>query len=334
MSPTKGDAKNIKLEDDEPMNNKIDYILENEVENLKGKLNIVIMTATDIEKEAVFKYLKPLPDSQSLKVDTTSKQTYTIGVFGEYPIIHVQTNMGSSAPDGSTLTTKDVLDYWKPKALIMPGIAFGKDSKKQKIGYVLISESIIQYDSSKIKEGNEIPRGVIARSGLILFDRFRNCFGWEHKLEDGSKVEKFTGKILSGSKLVDDKKFKEHLFTLFPEAIGGEMEGSGIYAASFHESFDQWILVKGICDWAENKESGDKEKNQIIAAEAAVSLCYHVMSNPNAFKYLEVKSIKDIDFKETNNKVNKEFSESKNTTIFNGTIYGPINTGSGDMNNK
>lgn len=316
------------------MSNTIEYISENEVKSLKDKVKIVIMTATDIETEVVVKYLKPLPECTALKVDTNSNLTYTIGVLGEYPIIHVQTNMGSIAPDGSTLTTKDVLDYWNPKGIIMPGIAFGKDNKKQKIGDVLISESIIQYDSSKIKDGNEIPRGAIVRSGLLLFDRFKNCSTWEFDLEEGGRAEKKIGKVLSGSKLVDDKEFKKHLFTNFPEAIGGEMEGAGVYAASFHENFNQWIVVKGICDWAENKETEDKDKDQLMAVESAVSLCYNVMLNPYAFKKLGVDSIKDINFKEHKIGEKKLLSEAKNTTIFNGPIYGPINTGSGDMQNN
>ena len=316
------------------MSNKIEYISPNEVSALKNNIKIIIMTATDIEREAVFNYLKPLPGCEALKVDTTTKQTYTIGVFGEYPVIHVQTNMGSTSPDGSALTTKDVLDNWKPKAFIMPGIAFGKDSNKQKIGDVLISEFIVEYDSSKIKEGIEMPRGSIVRSGLTLFERFKNCIGWEHELKDGVKAQKIKGKLLSGSKLVDDKEFKRHLFELFPEAIGGEMEGSGVYAASFHENFNEWILVKGICDWAENKESEDKDKNQKVAVEAAVSLCHYVLSNPYALEDLCVKSIKNINFEKVQCNVNEEASQGKNATIFNGPIYGPINTGSGDMYNK
>lgn len=330
----KKNTKSISLEEDKRMINKVEYISPSEVDILKNKVKIIIMTATDIEKEAVFKYLEPLPECKLLKVDTTTKQTYTIGMFGEYPVIHVQTNMGSTSPDGSTLTTKDVLDHWKPKAIIMPGIAFGKDSKKQKIGDVLISEFIVEYDSSKIKEGNEIPRGSIARSGLTLFNRFKNCNEWEYKLEDGSRAKKIMGRLLSGSKLVDDKEFKKHLFELFPEAIGGEMEGSGVYAASFHESFNEWILVKGICDWAENKESEDKDKNQRTAVEAAVSLCYQIFLNPYAFINLDVKSINDINSKESKSEVSGEVSQAKNTTIFNGPIYGPINTGSGNMHNK
>lgn len=216
----------------------------------------------------------------------------------------------------------------------MPGICFGKDMQKQKIGDILISEFIVEYDNSKIKNGHDIPRGSIVRSGLTLFNRFKNCFGWEYSLEDGSKPRIINGRLLSGSKLVDDKEFKRHLFELFPEAIGGEMEGSGVYAASFHESFNEWILVKGICDWAENKESEDKEKNQRIAVDAAVSLCHHVLLNPYALKALDVESINDINLKETRSKVNEEALQTKNTTIFNGPVYGPINTGSGNIHDK
>ncbi len=327
-------TRTISLEEDKLMNNTVQYISPKEVEILKNKVKTIIMTATDIEKETVFKYLQPLPECEALKVDTTTKQTYTIGVLGKYPVIHVQTNMGSTSSDGSILTTKDVLDYWKPKAIIMPGICFGKDMQKQKIGDILISEFIVEYDNSKIKNGHEIPRGSIVRSGLTLFNRFKNCIGWKYLLEDGSEARIINGRLLSGSKLVDDKEFKRHLFELFPEAIGGEMEGSGVYAASFHESFNEWILVKGICDWAENKESEDKDKNQRIAVEAAVSLCHHVLLNPYALKALDVESINDINLKETTSKVSEEAPQAKNTTIFNGPVYGAINTGSGNIHEK
>lgn len=76
----------ICLEEDKPMCNKIEYISPDEVEILKNKVKIIIMTATDIEKETVFKYLQPLPKCEALKVDTTTKQTYTIGVLGKYPV--------------------------------------------------------------------------------------------------------------------------------------------------------------------------------------------------------------------------------------------------------
>ena len=54
-----------------------------------------------------------------------------------------------------------------------------------------------------------------------------------------------------------------------PEAIGGEMEGAGVYAAA---GKTDWILVKAICDWADGTKHVDKEARQKAAATNAAEL--------------------------------------------------------------
>ncbi len=61
-------------------------------------------------------------------------------------------------------------------------------------------------------------------------------------------------------------------------AIGGEMEGAGIWAASARND-TPWILVKGVCDWADGKKG---KEYQEFAAAAAVSLCLHVLQDERA----------------------------------------------------
>ena len=51
--------------------------------------------------------------------------------------------------------------------------------------------------------------------------------------------------------------FRDQLLALEPEAIGGEMEGIGLYTAAQGEKVD-WILVKAICDWADGNKETDK----------------------------------------------------------------------------
>jgi len=56
------------------------------------------------------------------------------------------------------------------------------------------------------------------------------------------------------------------------------MEGAGVYAASFRAK-TEWILVKGVCDWADGrKHDGFQE----MAAAASTSLAHFVLSDPNA----------------------------------------------------
>jgi nucleoside phosphorylase len=71
----------------------------------------------------------------------------------------------------------------------------------------------------------------------------------------------------------------------YSQAVGGEMEGAGLYAAADSKN-TAWILVKSICDW------GDETKHdmyQPLAAAAATSLVHHVLSQKTALNELSEK---------------------------------------------
>ncbi|MFB3154300.1 MAG: NB-ARC domain-containing protein, partial [Candidatus Acidiferrales bacterium] len=61
-----------------------------------------------------------------------------------------------------------------------------------------------------------------------------------------------------------------------PEAIGGEMEGAGLYVSCHDENVD-WILVKAICDWADGHKAEDKKARQQTAAHNAASFVLHAL---------------------------------------------------------
>ena len=132
----------------------------------------------------------------------------------------------------------------------MLGIAFGKDSEKQKIGDVLVASAIIPYESQRRSDDGSIEyRSPIPPSNSTLLNRFENVDGWKFDSIDGSACSIRVGQILSGEKLIDDPEFKSQLFKQFPTAIGGEMEGAGLCAVA-SEIGIPWILVKSICDTA------------------------------------------------------------------------------------
>lgn len=106
--------------------------------------------------------------------------------------------------------------------------------------------------------------------------------GWEFRRPDGTVAGAKPGQILSGEKLVDSMEFKQQLLKKYPEAIGGEMEGAGLYAAAERAKVE-WIIVKAICDWGD----GNKKKiYQNLAAAAAVSLVEHVLSDKDTLSDL------------------------------------------------
>ncbi len=83
------------------------------------------------------------------------------------------------------------------------------------------------------------------------------------------------GPMLSGEKLVDNKAFKKQLLLEFPKAIGGEMEGVGLYATAARRNCE-WVVVNGIADWADRSKT---EEWQPFAALAAATLVRAVLKN-------------------------------------------------------
>ena len=75
---------------------------------------------------------------------------------------------------------------------------------------------------------------------------------------------------------VDDPNFKEKLWGIEPEAIGGDMEGAGVVSACHRRSVP-WVVVKGICDWGENK-GDNKEK---LAARHAIGFVFDMLAKVN-----------------------------------------------------
>jgi hypothetical protein len=84
------------------------------------------------------------------------------------------------------------------------------------------------------------------------------------------------GVMLTGEKLVDNVDFRDQLYDLEPEAIGGEMEGTGLYVACQDKKVD-WILVKAICDWADGQKAKDKDARQQTAALNAATFVLHFL---------------------------------------------------------
>lgn len=241
---------------------------------LAAQIDVVIMTATPLELQAVLHRLEPYPRRKTVLVTYLGPETYYLGKFGAWNTVVTKCRMGSGGESGSALATQTALAAWRPRAILMIGIAFGKDAAKQKIADALVASEIIPYETQRV--GQEIIfRNPIPPSNATLLNRFENALGWKFIRPDGQPARLRIGPILSGEKLVDDPAFKANLFARFPQAIGGEMEGAGLAAAAGRGGV-AWILVKAICDWGD----GRKHDNfQSLAAAAAASLVQHVLSS-------------------------------------------------------
>ncbi|NTW68776.1 MAG: hypothetical protein HGB23_02870 [Chlorobiaceae bacterium] len=259
---------------------------------LDGDL-VLLVTATDIETKYTHLKIEPLVGHKEILRVFEGNHTYYFGVFGNYKVAHVQCSMGSISRDSSIMTVSSALTFLKTTVVIMIGIAFGVEEEIQKIGDVLVAESVIPYNVKRVGESKTISRGIEAQSSQILLNRFKNIIGnWEFFNGDDTKAKMIFTRILSGEELVDNLEYRNKLKLEFPDSKGGEMEGAGLYSACGNKV--DWILVKGICDFADGNKKENKKINQKVAIESALSACSEIFNSPFAFQELGVKAINNI----------------------------------------
>jgi nucleoside phosphorylase len=189
-------------------------------------------------------------------------------------VVLVQSEMGTSGPGGSLLTVSEAIRALEPAAVVMTGIAFGMDPSRQAIGDILVSENLRPYELQRVGTAAGQPR-IILRSDRphAATALLRRCKAAQYSWT-GAKLR--FGLVLSGEKLVDNLAFREELRALEPEALGGEMEATGLYAACQDARVD-WILVKAICDWADGQKEHDRAARQKLAADNAARFILHVL---------------------------------------------------------
>ena len=185
--------------------------------------------------------------------------------------------MGTQGATGSTLSSHALIRLWRPKALVMPGIAFGTDRGRHRPGDVLVAQHLIPYEAQRLGSSIQYRNPIPVASGVLL-NRFRNTLDWDFQRPDGTRCAVHYGAVLSGEKLIDSRSFKQALLNQYPTAVGGEMEGAGLWASADRTN-TEWLLAKGVCDWAD----GEKDDSyQELAAAASVSLCEHVLGSRHA----------------------------------------------------
>lgn len=235
-----------------------------------NKVDILIVTATTVETETVIAAFKKETGYNFERKFVDDHTYYRLGVVAGCTTFLVQSEMGSGGPSGSLFTISDAIKVLQPSFIIMAGIAFGLKHGKQQIGDILVSKQVLSYELQRVNSSGKrrrVARGDRVQATPLLLDRFRSG------VVDWKKANIHFGLIMSGEKLVDSQSFIKELLDIEPEAIGGEMEGAGLYAAST-KFYVPWILIKGICDWADGSKNDQFQK---IAIENTVDFILHVI---------------------------------------------------------
>jgi len=249
--------------------------------NSKSAPTVVLLTVNEHETNAV---LDAFMGVGRMPAHTTRAGiTYNeLGNHGGMRIVHTICEMGAGGIGAVQQRTRAAIDAWKPAAVIAVGIAFGMDESKQKIGDVLVAAQLQDYELGRLGNNGTIsPRGDKPGTSDPLRNRLRQAYANQRRATaDWPKVH--FGLVLSGQKLVDNLDYREALKALYSGAIGGEMEGVGLYVSASEAKVD-WIVIKGICDWGHNKNNPDKENWQKLVAQNAARVLKSALDLGNLY---------------------------------------------------
>ena len=206
---------------------------------------VILLTVNEKETQAVLKTF------YRIKTENRDGRLYNIlKPIGDLRLVHTTCDQGRLS---AYKVASKALRSWGALAIIGVGVAFGLQKEKQKLGDVLVSQTIQDYEHAKYAwDGRVFPRGSKNKASPKLYEPLAHLYKTESVVSPWPVVH--FGNILSGDKLVDNPLPRAELLKIDPEAIGGEMEGAGIVEAAL-EQRAFWIVIKGISDWGDGTKA-------------------------------------------------------------------------------
>ena len=196
----------------------------------KLPVDILLLTVVDCEFLACAHYLKPeFYTSYHEKLGPVCFGE--IGEKGQDSLKIALYQSPDKGPTEATIVVKNTVEVLQPKAAIWVGFCGGLKEDKVKSGDVVISSKLRTYSAEKVTEERTVDRNIAAPSFKSLLNLLKFAdYGWKPPLKNKEKLEVKVvknGVLLSGPKVVDNKKLRAELTERFPDADAIEMEGEG-----------------------------------------------------------------------------------------------------------
>lgn len=232
--------------------------------------DVLIVTVTKVESQAVLRAFQGGTQQKGQPISIGERVYHDLGVVNGARVVMAISEMGAGGLGASQQAVQKGISALRPSAVLLLGTSFGINPQEQAIGDVLVSRQLALYDLQRVGTNTIIPRGDRPHASPRLINYLQSAeLGWET-----AKVH--FGLVLSGAKLVDSIDYRSQLQEIEPEALGGEMEGGGLYVACQDAKID-WILVKGICNWADGSKTQDQDARHQKAADNAAAFVLHAL---------------------------------------------------------
>lgn len=185
---------------------------------------------------------------------------YDLGEAGPGRVLALRTREGPFSFGGSA--AQAIYSRIETRAVggvIAVGMGFGVDRSKQNLGDVLVSSALIPYDNR-----NVISEAMLPRFRYHRVERHPAKASLRAMLERAPAADDYRvhiGAMLTGASHLACRAYRDHLVSALGKTagdtiLGGEMEGVGLLGLSSADD-PEWILAKGICDFADEQRDAD-----------------------------------------------------------------------------
>jgi nucleoside phosphorylase len=229
--------------------------------------DFVIITALEEERDAVLEKLpnhrQLPPDEQDVRVyyharlPTSARHSST-----SYDVI-LMTLPGMGRVE-ATNATKDAINKWHPRYVILVGIAGGVAERGVAVGDVLVSDHVVDYELQKLRDDGPEVRWQVHRTDPRLMNQAKALpsSAWlglitKQRPQADRSPARHVGPIATGDKVVAVSRLLGSYLKYWPNLVGVEMEAGGVASACFQSANPPgFFMVRGVSDLA------DEDKNQ------------------------------------------------------------------------
>jgi nucleoside phosphorylase/CheY-like chemotaxis protein len=274
---------------------KFDYINSNWKNLLKVKISHLISTKEEfrksIEGKEEFDYAiicaLETPELKAILELPCEWKTFNISEDNDPMVYHegvINTINGNSrrilacsvnkmGMQATVCVTSIIISKFKVKNVFMTGICAGVKGRDLKFGDVIIAENTTEYAAGKITENNEgvfsfkpepvqLPTNqkLIALTNSFISNNERELLNIysEYKGNKPDNIFKAKiGPIASGSLVVASKTMIKSITDSNRKILGIDMEGHGMYLASYFLETSKSLFIKSVCDFGDSEKSDD-----------------------------------------------------------------------------
>jgi adenosylhomocysteine nucleosidase len=245
---------------------------------------IIILTALEVEREAIEKHLA---NSETVSHPATGTD-YIKGKYIKRDGTGIEVIVGRTNQTNvnAALETERALEFFKPEYVFFSGVAGG--IKDVRVGDIVIGADVIGLERGKAEEGNFKFRPQFGLSSYEL-ERLASNYAkseeWKRKSAElanpdfDSEIKVFTGTIASGEK-VDasyESDLHSHIKQNASHALAIEMEGLGFLEVCRMRPMIKSLLVRGISDLVQDKSVMDNKGSQPYASKNVSAFLFGVI---------------------------------------------------------